>query len=217
MTVNIELIVLHYTKFGENSLVLHTLSREYGRRGFITKIGKNKSLAKFLPLSIIEADITENPKSSLWRAGNFMSKAPLNSIRENMHKNSICLFLSEVLYRVIKDGTNEEGLFDWCAKTILTLDAMESDFSNYHIRFLVELAAALGFSPSIEEIAPFCRHNADKAGRFLSESLGESMLIPLKGKERNELCEDLLRYLEFHTESSINVQSLKVLRELYKD
>ena len=217
MTISIELIVLHYTKFGENSLILHTLSREYGRRGFITKIGKNKSLSKFLPLSIIEADITENPKSSLWRAGNFISKAPLNSIRANMYKNSICLFLSEVLYRIIKDGSNEEGLFDWCAKMILTLDAIESDFSNYHIRFLIELAAALGFSPSLTEIAPFCRNNADKAGRFMSESLGESMLIPLKGEERNQLCEDLLRYLEFHTESSINIQSLKVLRELYKD
>ena len=41
MTTNTELIVLHTTKFGENSVVLHTLSREYGRRGFLVRgIGK---------------------------------------------------------------------------------------------------------------------------------------------------------------------------------
>ena len=32
---------------------------------------------------------------------------------------------------------------------------MESDFSNYPIRFLLELAAALGFSPTFESVAPF--------------------------------------------------------------
>ena len=41
------------------------------------------------------------------------------------------------------------------------------------------------------------------------------MLLPLRGEERNALCEDLLRYLEYHTESSINVRSLAVLREVF--
>ena len=41
------------------------------------------------------------------------------------------------------------------------------------------------------------------------------MLLPLRGEERNALCEDLLRYLESHTESSINVRSLAVLREVF--
>ena len=217
MNLNIELIVLNYTKFGENSIALHTLSREYGRRSFMVRIGKNTPMAMFLPLNIIEADIVENPKSSFMAAKNFKARSSLIGIRNNIYKNSMTLFMSEVLYRTIKDGSNEEGLFDWCAKSILTLDAISSDFSNFHIRFLLELAAALGFSPSIEDIKPFCKHNELLVRSFLVESLSNSMLIPLKGEERNEICENLLRYLEFHTESSINVQSLKVLRELYKD
>ena len=35
MTSKAELIILSYTKFGENSIVLHTVSEEYGRRGFL--------------------------------------------------------------------------------------------------------------------------------------------------------------------------------------
>ena len=53
-----EFIVLHTTKFGENSLVVHTLSKEYGRRGFLVRgAGRKSSTSLFQPLSILEADI----------------------------------------------------------------------------------------------------------------------------------------------------------------
>ena len=41
------------------------------------------------------------------------------------------------------------------------------------------------------------------------------MLIPLSGQVRNDLASSLIRYLEFHTESTINIRSLAVLRELF--
>ena len=41
------------------------------------------------------------------------------------------------------------------------------------------------------------------------------MLIPLSGSVRNEMSEEILRYIEFHTESAVNVNSLKVLHELF--
>ena len=44
----------------------------------------------------------------------------------------------------------------------------------------------------------------------------EAMLIPLSGPVRNELAETLLRYIEFHSEATVNVKSLKVLRELFQ-
>ena len=48
-----QLIVLAYTKFGESSVVLHTLSREFGRRSFLVKIGKRTTMSLFLPLNIL--------------------------------------------------------------------------------------------------------------------------------------------------------------------
>ena len=128
--------------------------------------------------------------------------------------------MSEVLYRTVKDGANEEGLYDWCRKSILTLDAMESDFSNFHIRFLLELCSALGFSPTFEDLLPHIDRNDGKGHfealrGFMQSSFSESMLIPLSGADRNKIAEDILRYLEFHTESSINVRSLRVLHELF--
>ena len=215
MTRNTELIVLHSTKFGENSLVVHTLSKDYGRRSFLVRGAGKKAMSLFLPLNILEADIIESSKSKLYTARNMVLRHPLMGIRNDVFKNSMTMFMSEVLYRVVKDGTYEEGLYEWCEKTILLLDAMQSDFSNYHIRFLLELTVALGFSPESRDLKPFVGDHFQVVEKFMQCPLAESMLIPLNGTIRNEIAEEVLRYIEFHTESTLNINSLRVLRELF--
>ncbi len=214
MVKNSELIVLHTTKFGEKSLVVHTLSKEYGRRSFLIRnAGKNASL--FLPLNILEAEITETSKSSLYSANGLSARYPLLGVRNNMFKNSMTMFMSEVLYRVVKDGAMEPGLYEWAEKNILLLDAINTDFSNFHLRFLLELAVALGFSPESQDLTPFVGEYYPIVEKFMTLPFAESMLIPLNGQVRNEIAEEILRYIEFHTESTLNVNSLKVLRELF--
>lgn len=215
MTVNTELIVLHTTKFGENSIVVHTLSREYGRRSFLVRGAGKRLMSLFLPLNILEADVQESTKSTLFTASNLTARNPLLGIRSNVFKNSMTMFMSEVLYRVIKEGAAEQGLYEWCERNILLLDAVQNDFSNFHLRFLLELTVALGFSPESRDLQPFVGDHYPTVERFMQTSFAESMLIPLNGSVRNEIAEEILRYIEFHTESSVNINSLKVLRDLY--
>lgn len=217
MTVNTDIIILHTTKVGENSLVIHTLSREYGRRGFLVRsLGKRMPASFFLPMNVLEANINESSRSTLYTIRDLTPKRSLIGIRNNILKNAITMFISEVLYRVIKDGTNEQGLFDWCEKEILILDDMGAGFNNFHIRFLMELCIILGFSPDSQGLAPFAGDRMETMDRFLKASFEEAMMIPLTGAVRNEIAEDLLRYIEFHSESSVNVKSLQVLRELFR-
>ncbi len=215
MTQNTELIVLHTTKFGENSLVVHTLSRDYGRRSFFVRGAGKRQMSLFLPLNILEADIQESSKTTLFTARNISSRHPLSGIRNNLYKNSMTMFMSEVLFRVLKEGAHEQGLYEWCEKNILLLDAIQTDFSNFHIRFLLEMTMVLGFSPEARDLEPFVGEHYPIAERFMKEPFAESMLIPLSGKVRNELSEEILKYIEFHTESAVNVNSLKVLHEIF--
>lgn len=211
-----ELIILHSTKFGENSIVAHTLSKEYGRRSFLIRgAGKRGTMTLMLPLTILEAEIVETSKSTLYTARNLSAKYPLSGIRNSISKNSMTLFMSEVLYRTVKDGANEQGLFEWCEKNILLLDAMQTDFSNFHIRFLLELAVVLGFSPESRDLMPFVGEHYSVVEKFMTVSLAEAMLVPLNGAVRNQIAEEILRYIEYHSESAVNVASLKVLRELF--
>ena len=216
MTTNTGLIVLHTTKFGENSLVVHTLSKDYGRRSFLVKgVGKKAGMSLFLPLNVLEADIVETSRSTLYTARNIVARYPLLGIRNDIFKNSMTMFMSEVLYRVVREGAYEEGLFEWCEKNILLLDAVSIDFSNFHIRFLLELSVALGFSPEARDLVPFVGDHYPVIERFMTVPFAESMLIPLNGVTRNEIAEEILRYIEFHSETAVNVNSLKVLRELF--
>ena len=100
-------------------------------------------------------------------------------------------------------------------KNILLLDAIESDFSNFHIRFLLELTVVLGFSPQAKDIEHFVGERFPIVEQFMTMPFAESMLIPITGAIRNEIAEGVLRYIGFHTESSLNINSLKVLRELF--
>lgn len=191
MTTPVELIVLHHTKIKDNAIVVHTLSREYGRRSFLVSVKAGSSMSLFLPLNVLEAEIVENSKSQLWRAKNIISKEPLMGIRQNIHKNNMTLFMSEVLFKAVFEGTYEDGLYEWCKKAVLELDALGGGYSEFNTKFLLELCMALGFAPSAEDLEPF-----------------ESPV------EKDNL-EALLRYLSYHLDTKLNIQSLKVLRELY--
>ena len=215
MTTATSLIVLHTTKFGENSIVVHTLSKEYGRRSFLVKGAGKRMMSLFLPLNILEAQVLESSKSTLYTARSLSAKYALMGIRSNIFKNSMTMFMSEVLYRVVKDGAFEQGLYEWCEKNILLLDAVQEDFSNFHLRFLLELCVALGFSPESRDLRPFVGEQYHVVEQLMRGSFAETMLVPLSGTTRNEIAEGILRYMEFHTESSLNVNSLKVLRELF--
>ncbi len=209
------LIVLATTKLGEKSLVVHCLTPDMGRRSFITSVSGGGGMAIYLPLNILEAEISENPRSDLWRMRRPTAVHALNGIRSSVLKNSMTLFMSEVLYRTVRDGAQEDGLFDWCRRSILTLDALESDFSNFHLRWLLEFAVALGFSPSLQDLAPFAGEHLSEIEALLKSDFGESMLLPLNGATRNEIAEILLEYIGYHAECRLNIRSLAVLRELY--
>lgn len=196
-------------------MVLHTLSKEYGRRGFVVRSLNKKMMSMLLPMNILEVTVADSGKSGLLPVRNLMVSCPLMGIRSNLYKNTMTMFLSEVLYRVVKEGTDEPGLYEWCEKQIMLLDAIETDFSNFHIRFLLELAIALGFSPKIDDLRPFLGDNQFIIEKFMSTSFAESMLMPMSGFLRNEICEGVLRYIEYHSESTLTINSLKVLRELF--
>lgn len=173
-------------------------------------------MAFFLPLGILDFEAVENAKSDLWRIRNISAGYPLTGIRSDVRKSAMVMFMSEVLFRTVRDGGGDKGLYDWCKGAILTLDALESDFSNYHLRFLLEYAFQLGFAPSADALMPFAGPLLAKVSDLLNSSLEDFLLYPLSGRERSEIAEVILKYLSCHMEITINVKSLSVLGELFR-
>ena len=63
MTHAVQLIILAVTKVGEKSLVLHTLSAEWGRRSFIVSVSRSSGMALFLPLNILDAEVLKDAQA----------------------------------------------------------------------------------------------------------------------------------------------------------
>lgn len=208
------IIVLNTTKVGDKNLVVHALGREFGRRSYIVSAGKPGASARYLPLNILDVEVVENPKSELWRLRAVSPACPLRGIRSNMYKNSMTLFMAEVLFRAVK-GEAEPGLFEWAEQSILTLDALPSGFSSYHLRWLLELCSALGFTPSVQDLAPFAGENLRRLEGLMGP-MESALLVPLNGKQRSEIADSLLEYLSSHLETRLGIRSLAVLSELYR-
>ena len=209
------IIVLHTTPFGEKGVVLHTLSSLWGRRSFLVRSAASCA-AYFQPLSILDAVVTENPKSQLWTAGDFSLRRPLGGIRGSMGKSAISMFMAEVLYRGTREGAMEAELWSWLEKEIMLLDSLEEDFSNFHVLFLLEFCRALGFAAGYNDLLPFLEETALDASALLScPDLSAALLLPLSGARRTALCRSILKYLEFHMETPLHIRSLDVLSELF--
>jgi len=212
----LKLIVLSTTRTGEKSSVVHTLSAEYGRRSFLLTLGPKMSSVLFLPLSVLDVELIPNTKSDLWRLKSVKAEYPLSGIRTDIYKNTISLFLSEVLFRVVREGALEDGLFEWCERSVLTLDSLKGEYSNFHLRFLMELCSALGFSIGRESVAPFAGNLYPVVCRLLDASFPEFMLFPLDGRTRNGIASVLIKYIGHHTETNLEIRSLKVLGEVFR-
>ena len=52
-------------------------------------------------------------------------------------------------------------------------------------------------------------------GFGLTLGISISFLILLNGQLRSDIAASIIKYLEFHTESAINIRSLQVLHELF--
>ena len=75
-----QILVLNTTAFGEKTLILHCISNLWGRRSFIVSRGSKTSSSLYQPMSILDCEVSINPKSDLWRAHALSMKYPLTRI-----------------------------------------------------------------------------------------------------------------------------------------
>lgn len=215
MQIATRIIVLNTTKVGERNMVVHAISPDLGRRSYIVSASsKSGSMARWQPLSILSVEVTSNPKSDLWRLSGAGALHSLNGLRTNMYKSAVCMFMAEVLFRTLRDGL-EPGLYEWCEKTILTLDSLEDSFANYHLRWLLELCSAMGFAPSLADVAPFAGEHLAEF-KVLMGQFEDALTLPLQGSVRSDIALSLLDYLSSHLEYHLDIRSLPVLAELFR-
>ena len=188
-------IVLSLQPYSDRAHILHTYTREHGRTNYMLYgLGKKKSQALYAPLSLLEIAVSPSSKSLPSVKEAHLAFVPQH-LPTDMRRQTVALFIAEVLYRTLRHPMADEALFDFIASTIRFLDTTEQP-ENIHIAFLIHLAAHLGFA--IDE-----------------ETHPDLLTLPQSRSARQKQLRALCDYFALHIDGWQTPLSLDVLTEVF--
>lgn len=234
-------IVLHTMKYGENGLVVYMYTENNGRmsyfmrnnkRGRVT-IGKNRIvLQPFTPIDFIA---NSNSDGSVIRFSEAKhSFLTVNTVFD-IRKSTIALFLSEFIYRVVKENFPNPLMFDFIYNSVNALDSLERGVSNFHVYFVSKLTKYMGFYP-VENYEKdyyfdislgrytvfrpqhdnfFSQESSFFLYSFLLIDLDKIGDIAMDRFQRIELLNNLMKYYEYHNETRYKIVALKILSDIF--
>lgn len=233
-------IVLHTTKYGESSLIVHCYTEQFGRQTFmmkgVRKSRKNNRSNLFQPLFILDFEVYYKDSRDIQLVKEVSRVLPLNSIPFDVTKSTQAIFMAEVLYRVIKEEESNPMLANFLISSIQYMDTMEEPSADFHIIFMFQLSRHLGFYPQNNFGGGNMFFNLAR-GKFksqagdpeivldteASELWNRYMLADLQGVkklgfsgvQRKITLDNLVRYYKMHVSGMGEVRSLEILHAFF--
>jgi DNA repair protein RecO (recombination protein O) len=154
--LNTKAIVLSSIKYGETSLIVKCYTQEEGVksyliRGVLKPKKKGIKAAHFQPLTQLKIIANHNTKNTLNSIKEVHVIHSYKSIHTNIVKQSVVLFLSEVLANSIQEEEQNLALYEYLETAFIWLD-LHDKVANFHLLFLLNLTGFLGFYPDTLEI-----------------------------------------------------------------
>lgn len=233
-------IALKVTNYAESSVVTQVFTEEFGLQSYLVN-GARKPKAKIRanilqPFHVLDMVVYHKDNNSLQRISEARQSPILQEIPYDIVKSSLAMFLNEVLFKVLKQQSEDRYLFQFLVDSIYWLDHSQANLANYHIVFLLKLTEYLGFSPALPvqplpyfdlEAGLFTRQlpphmyvlqepHASMFTYFLSSSYDNSCKLRISGEDRQILLENILNYYRLHLTNFGEVKSLYILEEIFK-
>ncbi|HUZ61078.1 MAG TPA: DNA repair protein RecO [Hanamia sp.] len=143
-------IVLRTIKYGETSVIVSILTELFGIQSYIVNgvrtSGKTSKSHFFQPSSILELQVYHNELKNLQRIKDIRWNVLYKNILSDVTKNSVALFMVELLQKSLKQPEANEDLFHFCEDAFLQLDISDAEITaNFPIYFSLQLVPFLGF------------------------------------------------------------------------
>ena len=232
-------VVLNTIEYAEASLIVKAYTEQFGLQSFLVNgVRKNKSKhtpAIFQPLSLIEIVAFYKKPSGLHRASEVNAAPAFKNIPYDIIKTTMAFFLSEVIYKSIKEEEINPELFSFIDNSIQILDILDESVSRFHYCFLIQLTRYLGFYPHgkysnqspwfdlqegiFQESRPNHPYFLEPAlSKLFSEltalSLDEIIDFSITATDRKKILEGLITYYELHHTHGGKIKSHEVLMEI---
>ena len=239
MLISTEAIALSSIKYSETSLIVKCFTLSDGIKSYLIKgIRSQKkrvlNIGLFQPLTILEIDANHRNSGKLESIRAAKIVYPYKTIPFDIVKNTLVLFLSETLSKIIQEEEKNIQLYKFIKTSMIWLDS-SSNYINFHIHFLIKFLKYLGISPDESNIhlsgfdmlnGSFCDHSKTESsvsGRvikhfkeFLGTTFDEGAITVDSSVQRKELLEFLMKYMQIHLEDFRRPQSLNIMYDLFK-
>ncbi len=238
MLITTNAIVLSKLKYRDNDLIVKCYTQQLGVVSFLLRgvLKSRKGHAKtayFQLLSQLQLVIDYKSNRSLQTIKEVKLNHLYSSLHSNILKSSIVMFLSEVLSSILKEEEQNETLYSYLETTLLWFDT-HSEYSNFHLLFLLNLTKYLGFYP--EEInsdyqffnlndGKFELNKKDKYSAFgenlillkllLGTKFDALSTVKINSKQRQSFLNMILLYFELHLGSFKTPKSLQIFNQVF--
>jgi len=230
-------IVINTIKYGDTSLITTCYTQKYGKKVYMLKGVLKAKKAKikaayFQPLMQLNLTANHNNKGIL----NSLRDAEVlnfyNSVYTDLKKQSIALFLAEILYYAIQEEEENTALYQYLETSFLWLDVHDK-VSNFHLLFLLNLTKFLGFYPKLNHVEyPYFDlvEGGFTTKKHFQVIFGENLMqfkkllginfdvlsqINFSSTNRQTILNMLIQYYELHLSGFKKPKSLSILKSVF--
>ncbi len=239
MLTKLEGIVIKVLKYSESSLILDLYTDKYGLASFIVsgvrKPRARMSASLFQLMNWLEVVAYVKDTSTLCRIKEARPVHHYQHIPFDIQRRSIGLFMTEVFQKSIQEHESNPELFAFIKESFTLLDRGEVKVNNLHLVFLVQLSRYLGFHPDDQwsEEQPYFDlmkgtfvplphpaytlepDNSQILSHIIGCDINASQSLAIDRKHRQTIIEDLLAFYRLHLDRMADVQTHKVLAEVF--
>lgn len=150
MTHKTKGIVLRCIKYGETSVVATIFTEKFGVQSYIvngirTQKKTGSKAAQFQPAALLELEVYHNEFKNLHRIKESNWAFLYNNVFSDVIKNTIALYIIELLTKTLKQPEQNSDLFYFCEDSLMKLDTMEVNIAaNFPLFFSLHLPQFFG-------------------------------------------------------------------------
>lgn len=239
MLTKLQGIVIRVVKYGETSLIFDMYTAQFGLASFIVngcRRPKSKlPAALFQLMNWLELVVYMKDPGSLNRVKEAQMIFHYQQIPFELKKRSVALFMTEIVQKTIKENEANTALFSFLRGAYQYLDHSVQSIANFHIAFLFELSAYLGFRPSgewseenrffhlvsgrfVSVVHPLYTLDATTSkaiSEFLSSNMEKAHMITLSRELRLDVLNHGISFFRYHLDRLPEIKTHKILAEVF--
>ena len=151
MLVKTKGLIIRTVNYSDTSIIATIYTNQLGLKSYLIRGARSNRGKKqgniFQPMQFLDMVVQNRENKNLQYITEHKADFVFTSIPYNIRKTAIGLFLLEVISISVKEQEENAKLYQFIQHSFQELDAATDDFINFHLHFLVNFSAHLGFQP----------------------------------------------------------------------